>query len=49
MTRQRKPYPTDLKDKEWEVIESYIEISYDKGARPLQYNKKENYLMLSCA
>lgn len=41
MTRKRKPYPTDLKDKEWEVIESYIEVSYDKGGRPIQYDKRE--------
>ncbi len=41
MTRKQKPHPTDLKDKEWEVIESYIEISYDKGGRPLRYNKRE--------
>lgn len=39
MTRQS--YPTDLTDKEWAGIESYLFISYDKGGRPLSYEKRE--------
>lgn len=39
MARQR--YPTDLKDNEWISIEEHFFISYDKGGRPLKYDKKE--------
>jgi putative transposase len=37
----RRGYPTDLTDKEWYRIEKYFLISYDKGGRPISYEKKE--------
>lgn len=39
MARQR--YPTDLTNKEWAGIEEYFFISYDRGGRPLKYEKRE--------
>ncbi len=37
----RKKYLTDLKDREWELIEKHLKVSYDKGGRPPKYNKRE--------
>jgi putative transposase len=36
----RKPYPTDLTDKEWACIEPYIPKA-KRGGRPAQYSKRE--------
>ena len=36
----RKPYPTDLTDKEWAVIEPYVPEA-KRGGRPAQYSKRE--------
>jgi len=37
----RKKYPTDLSEREWELIEKYLRVSYKKGGRPLKYSKRE--------
>ncbi|WP_447933253.1 IS5 family transposase [Wolbachia endosymbiont of Dactylopius coccus] len=37
----RKEYPTDLSEREWELIEKYLRVSYKKGGRPLKYSKRE--------
>jgi transposase len=36
----RKPYPTDLTDKEWAFIEPYVPAA-KRGGRPAQYSKRE--------
>jgi putative transposase len=37
----RRNYPTDLTDKEWHKVEGHFLVSYDKGGRPLKYEKRE--------
>ena len=37
----RRSYPTDLKMKEWKIIEEYFAVSYQKGGRPLKHSKKD--------
>lgn len=44
MTSQRKPYPSDISDAEWEIIKHFIpecKSSKKKGGRPEQYKKRE--------
>jgi transposase len=36
----RKPYPTDLTDREWELIQSYVPQA-KPGGRPEKYPKRE--------
>jgi putative transposase len=36
----RKPYPTDLSDKEWELIQPYVPET-KHGGRPEKYPKRE--------
>lgn len=36
----RKPYPTDLNDKEWAVIEPYVPKP-KKGGRPAEHERRE--------
>jgi len=36
----RKPYPTDLSDKEWELIQPYVPEP-KHGGRPEKYPKRE--------
>lgn len=37
----RKSYPTDLNNAEWEFLEPYFIVSYAKGGRPPKYSKRE--------
>ena len=37
----RRPYPTDLNDKEWDKIEGNFLVSYERGGRPLKHSKRE--------
>lgn len=44
MSTQRKPYPSDLSDGDWEYIKSYIpkaKSNRTKGGRPEKYTKRE--------
>ncbi len=40
---RRLPYPDDLSDKEWSLLEKYIELDYSKGGRK-PIHEKRNYL-----
>jgi putative transposase len=37
----RNSYPTDLSDREWEVIEHFFQTDPKKGGRPSKHSKKE--------
>ena len=41
MHKKRGGYPTDLSDNEWGLIESLFKVSYIKGGRPPNHNKRE--------
>ncbi|CAM0117592.1 transposase [Rhabdochlamydiaceae symbiont of Dictyostelium giganteum] len=37
----RQNYPSDLNDKEWDLIKEFVETDFSKGGRPYKYSRRE--------